>query len=139
MIFCLKKSKYSFLCFFILCYDSPPFMIYLCFSFSPPISDYDVFNEGKTQSFFESQQAVMALCTYLEGVNKNMEKLSKNQLFEHFNKLLQVSVFYTSPIHDNQASEVKGLICDLLSHLSSSMKPKQTLFAAECMLQLEVQ
>ncbi|XP_032398161.1 damage-control phosphatase ARMT1 [Etheostoma spectabile] len=60
---------------------------------NPPISDYDVFNEGKTQSFFESQQAMMALCTYLEGVNKNMADLSKNQLFEHFNKLLQVSLW----------------------------------------------
>uniref|UniRef100_UPI0037E79298 damage-control phosphatase ARMT1 n=1 Tax=Semicossyphus pulcher TaxID=241346 RepID=UPI0037E79298 len=60
---------------------------------NPPISDYDVFNEGKTQSFFESQQAVMALCTHLEGVNKNMEEFSKNQLFEHFNKLLQVSLW----------------------------------------------
>ncbi|XP_008276879.1 damage-control phosphatase ARMT1 [Stegastes partitus] len=60
---------------------------------NPPISDFDVFNEGKTQSFFESQQAVMALCTYLEGVNKNMEELSKNQLFEHFSRLLQVSLW----------------------------------------------
>ncbi len=43
----------------------------------------------------------MALCTHLEGVSKNMEALSKNQLFEHFNKLLQVSIFYTfgSNIH----------------------------------------
>lgn len=38
----------------------------------------------------------MALCAHLEGVNKNMEELSKNQLFEHFNKLLQVSIFYAS-------------------------------------------
>lgn len=60
---------------------------------NPPISDYDVFNEGKTQSFFESQQAVMALCTYLEGVNKNIDELSRNQLLEHFNKLLQVSLW----------------------------------------------
>lgn len=60
---------------------------------NPPISDYDVFNEGKTQSFFESQQAVMTLCTYLEGINKNIEELSKNQLLEHFNKLLQVSLW----------------------------------------------
>ncbi len=67
--------------------------------FSPPISDYDVFNEGKTQSFFESQQAVMTLCTYLEGINKNMEEPSKNPLFEHFNKLLQVSIFYISTLH----------------------------------------
>ncbi|TNN68497.1 Protein-glutamate O-methyltransferase [Liparis tanakae] len=60
---------------------------------NPPISDYDVFNEGKTQSFFESQQAMMTLCTYSEGVNKNIEELSRNQLLEHFNKLLQVSLW----------------------------------------------
>ncbi|KAM4521855.1 damage-control phosphatase ARMT1 [Odontesthes bonariensis] len=60
---------------------------------NPPISDFDVFNEGKTQSFFESQQAVMTLCTYLEDIHKNMEKFSKNQLFEQFNKLLQVSLW----------------------------------------------
>ena len=71
-------------------------IIYFFFYFSPPISDFDVFNEGKTQSFFESQQAVMTLCTYLEDIHKNMEKFSKNQLFEQFNKLLQVSVLYTN-------------------------------------------
>ncbi|XP_045917600.1 damage-control phosphatase ARMT1 isoform X2 [Micropterus dolomieu] len=60
---------------------------------NPPITDYDVFNEVKTQSFFESQQAMMALFTYFEGINKNMEELSENQLFEHFNKLLQVSLW----------------------------------------------
>ena len=70
------------------------------------MSNFDVFNEGKTQSFFDSQQAVMALCTYLEGVNKNMEELSKNQLLEYFNKLLQVSILFTSSIHENQLSEV---------------------------------
>ncbi|XP_061669084.1 damage-control phosphatase ARMT1 [Syngnathoides biaculeatus] len=60
---------------------------------NPPISGYDVFNEGKTQSFFESQQAIMALCTSFEGFNKNMEDMSENHLQEYFNKLLQVSVW----------------------------------------------
>lgn len=60
---------------------------------NPPITDFDVFNEGKTQSFYESQQAVMALCTYLEDIHKNMGNLSKNQLFEHFNKVFQVSLW----------------------------------------------
>ncbi|KAK2890132.1 hypothetical protein Q8A73_018432 [Channa argus] len=63
------------------------------FWLNPPISGYDPFNEGKTQGFFESQQAVMALCTYLEGVKKCMDELSKNQLLEHFNKLLLVSLW----------------------------------------------
>lgn len=78
--------------------------ILFLFNFSPPISDFDVFNEGKTQSFFESQQAVMTLCTYLEGIRKTMEELSTNQLSEYFNKLLQVSTFYTSTIQTSQVS-----------------------------------
>ncbi|XP_063352157.1 damage-control phosphatase ARMT1 [Pelmatolapia mariae] len=60
---------------------------------NPPISDFDVFNEGKTQSFTESSQAVMSLCTYLESINNNIDELSKNQLFEHFSKLMQVSLW----------------------------------------------
>ncbi|XP_029352503.1 damage-control phosphatase ARMT1 [Echeneis naucrates] len=60
---------------------------------NPPISDYDVFSEGKTQSFFESQQAVITLCTHLENIKERMQELSKNQLLEHFNKLLQVSLW----------------------------------------------
>ncbi|XP_028295317.1 damage-control phosphatase ARMT1 [Gouania willdenowi] len=60
---------------------------------NPPISEYDVFNEGKTQSFFDSQQAVMDLCTYLEGIRKNAKELFQNQLFEHFSTLLQVSLW----------------------------------------------
>ncbi|XP_068198063.1 damage-control phosphatase ARMT1 [Antennarius striatus] len=59
----------------------------------PPISDYDVFNEGKTRTYFESQQAVMSLCSYFEGVRQNMEGLAQNQLFEYFNSLLQVSLW----------------------------------------------
>lgn len=67
-------------------------IFFSCFRCSPPISDYDVFNEGKTQSFFDSQKAVMAICTYLEGVKKCVEELSENQLLEHFTKLLLVSI-----------------------------------------------
>lgn len=80
------------MCLYIVVqFSSNLILIFISAYFSPPISDYDVFNEGKTQSFFESQQAVMTLCTYLEDVNKNMVDLSKNQLLEHFNKLLLVS------------------------------------------------
>ncbi|XP_077366773.1 damage-control phosphatase ARMT1 [Festucalex cinctus] len=60
---------------------------------NPPISGYDVFNEGKTQSFFESQQAIMALCTYFESFNKKREDMSENELQEYFNKLLQVCLW----------------------------------------------
>uniref|UniRef100_A0A1A8ISY4 Sugar phosphate phosphatase n=1 Tax=Nothobranchius kuhntae TaxID=321403 RepID=A0A1A8ISY4_NOTKU len=60
---------------------------------NPPISSFDVFKEVKTQSFFDSQKAAMTLCTYLADIYKNMEKLSKDQLGEYFNKLLQVSLW----------------------------------------------
>ncbi|KAJ0026828.1 hypothetical protein NQD34_017828 [Periophthalmus magnuspinnatus] len=60
---------------------------------NPPINEFDVFNEGKTQSFFESQQATIALCTYLETLKKDKDGLSKNQLFDNFIKLLQVSLW----------------------------------------------
>ncbi|KAG7275354.1 hypothetical protein CRUP_007910 [Coryphaenoides rupestris] len=60
---------------------------------NPPVSDFDVFSEAKTQSYFESQRAVMALCTYLEGLRENIQGLPDNQLLEHFGKLLQVSLW----------------------------------------------
>ncbi|KAL0967785.1 hypothetical protein UPYG_G00256890 [Umbra pygmaea] len=60
---------------------------------NPPISDFDVFHECKTQSFFESQQAVIALCTYLQGIYRNIDDLSETQLMEVFHKLLQVSLW----------------------------------------------
>lgn len=60
---------------------------------NPPMSDYDVFNEGKTQSYLESQQAVMSLCTHFEGVRKSLVGLPENHLREHFNTFLQVSLW----------------------------------------------
>ncbi|KAM6954203.1 damage-control phosphatase ARMT1 [Aplochiton taeniatus] len=61
--------------------------------FNSPISNFDPFCEMKIQSFIDSQQAVMALCTYLQGLNKNMDELSEPQLLEQFLKLLQVSLW----------------------------------------------
>ncbi|KAM4633048.1 damage-control phosphatase ARMT1 [Polymixia lowei] len=87
---------------------------------SPPISDFDVFNEAKTQSYFESQQAVMALCTYLQGLNKNMEELSENQLLEQFRKLLQVSLWGNKcdlSISAGQENSQKASPIDSLSDL----------------------
>ncbi|XP_038627994.1 damage-control phosphatase ARMT1 [Tachyglossus aculeatus] len=60
---------------------------------SPPICDFDVFKEGKVQSFFESQQAVVALCTHLQEISKIIEDLDEDQLKEEFFKLLQVSLW----------------------------------------------
>ncbi len=53
---------------------------------------FDVFKEGKTQSFFESQQAIKSLCTYLQELITNMENMTEIQLRDNFLKLLQVSV-----------------------------------------------
>ena len=93
LVYCPALASLYFLYYVLVL---PQSWLYVCFYCSPPINDYDVFNEGKTQSFFESQQAVMTLCTYLEGVNKNMEETSKSQLLEHFNKLLKVSTLFVT-------------------------------------------
>lgn len=66
----------------------------------------------------------MTLCTYLEGINKKMEELSKNQLFEHFNKLLQVSIFYTSSIHDNQISALITILVSTIVQLIAALVDK---------------
>ncbi|XP_036405954.1 damage-control phosphatase ARMT1 [Megalops cyprinoides] len=60
---------------------------------NPPICDFDVFREAKMQSFFESQQAIIAICTYLQGLNKNIDELSETHLLDQFQKLLQVSLW----------------------------------------------
>ncbi|KAG5846464.1 hypothetical protein ANANG_G00115240 [Anguilla anguilla] len=60
---------------------------------NPPICDFDVFRAAKTQSYFESQQAIIAICTYLQGLNKNMNDFSEEQLMGQFLKLLQVSLW----------------------------------------------
>ncbi|NP_001087371.1 damage-control phosphatase ARMT1 [Xenopus laevis] len=60
---------------------------------SPPISKYDVFREGKIESFFQSQPAIIALCTYLQELKKNMAALSENQKQEELYKLLQVCLW----------------------------------------------
>ncbi|KAJ8270594.1 hypothetical protein GJAV_G00116880 [Gymnothorax javanicus] len=60
---------------------------------NPPICEFDVFKGAKTQSFFESQQAIIAICTYLQGLNKNINDFSEEQLLDQFLKLLQVSLW----------------------------------------------
>ncbi|XP_053448394.1 damage-control phosphatase ARMT1 isoform X3 [Nycticebus coucang] len=56
---------------------------------SPPIDDFDVFKESKDQNFFESQESVLALCTYLQELVRTIEDLDENQLKNEFFKLLQ--------------------------------------------------
>ncbi|KAM8846342.1 damage-control phosphatase ARMT1 isoform 1-T1 [Synchiropus picturatus] len=88
---------------------------------NPPICDYDVFNEGKTRSFFESQQAMMALCSHFESINKNVEELSDDHLQEHFYTLLKVSLW--------------GNKCDL--SISAGMENSQKTSPVESLLSLE--
>ncbi|KAI7799409.1 damage-control phosphatase ARMT1 [Triplophysa rosa] len=60
---------------------------------NPPMDNFDVFKEGKTQSFFESHRAIISVCTYLQELITNMENMSEVQLQEHFLKLLQISLW----------------------------------------------
>ncbi|XP_027488453.1 protein-glutamate O-methyltransferase [Corapipo altera] len=60
---------------------------------NPPIDNFDVFKEGKAQNFFESQEAVIALCTYFQELLKNIKDLDEKQLKEELFKLLQVSLW----------------------------------------------
>jgi len=56
------------------------------------MDNFDGFKEGKMQSFFESQQAIKSVCTYLQDLITNMENMTELQLRENFLKLLQVSM-----------------------------------------------
>ncbi|XP_020661322.3 damage-control phosphatase ARMT1 isoform X1 [Pogona vitticeps] len=60
---------------------------------NPPISDYDVFKEEKEHAFFDSQQAIIALSTYLQELLKNIENQNEESLNEEFFKLIQVSLW----------------------------------------------
>ncbi|XP_016004640.1 damage-control phosphatase ARMT1 isoform X1 [Rousettus aegyptiacus] len=60
---------------------------------SPPIDDFDVFKESKQQTFFESQESIIGICTYLQELVKNIEDLDENHLKNEFFKLLQVSLW----------------------------------------------
>ncbi|XP_045400537.1 damage-control phosphatase ARMT1 isoform X2 [Lemur catta] len=60
---------------------------------SPPIDDFDVFKESKDQSFFESQESIIALCTYLQQLVRTIEDLDESQLKNEFFKLLQISLW----------------------------------------------
>ncbi|XP_068129160.1 damage-control phosphatase ARMT1-like [Hyperolius riggenbachi] len=61
--------------------------------FSPPIAEFDVFGAVKNESFFQSQQAIIALCTHLQERKRDIPSLSKEQRQEEFYKLLQVSLW----------------------------------------------
>ncbi|XP_056373206.1 damage-control phosphatase ARMT1 [Hyla sarda] len=60
---------------------------------SPPISDYDVFRDSKNDGFFQSQQAMLALCTHLQEMKGRINSLSKDEVRDEIYKLLQVSLW----------------------------------------------
>ncbi|XP_068925773.1 damage-control phosphatase ARMT1-like isoform X2 [Petaurus breviceps papuanus] len=66
--------------------------VYEALMLSSPTSDLDVFKESKEQNFLESKEAVMSLCSYLQGLN-SIENLDENRLKDEFFKLLQVSLW----------------------------------------------
>lgn len=51
-----------------------------------------MFKEEKVHNFFESQQAIILMSTYLQDILKNVEKLDENLLKKEFLKLLQVKL-----------------------------------------------
>ncbi|KAG8438856.1 hypothetical protein GDO86_005154 [Hymenochirus boettgeri] len=63
------------------------------FILSPPISEFDVFREVKNESFFQSQAAIIGLCTYLQDLKKKIAQFTENQKQEEFFKLLQVCLW----------------------------------------------
>ncbi|XP_041067304.1 damage-control phosphatase ARMT1 isoform X2 [Carcharodon carcharias] len=60
---------------------------------NPPMCDFDAFNEAKTQSFFASQQAVIAICTYFLEMKKKIECFKDTQLKTEFLLLMQVALW----------------------------------------------
>ncbi|KAM9001622.1 damage-control phosphatase ARMT1-like isoform X1 [Sarcophilus harrisii] len=57
---------------------------------SSPISYFDVFKESKERNFFESQEAIKTLCSYLQDLKKRIENLDEKQLKDEFLKLFQI-------------------------------------------------
>uniref|UniRef100_A0A8C6RQJ9 Sugar phosphate phosphatase n=1 Tax=Nannospalax galili TaxID=1026970 RepID=A0A8C6RQJ9_NANGA len=60
---------------------------------SPPIHDFDVFKESKDENFFESQESIAMLCSYLQQLPRPLKDLEENQLKDELFKLLQVSLW----------------------------------------------
>ncbi|XP_067845464.1 damage-control phosphatase ARMT1 isoform X2 [Heptranchias perlo] len=60
---------------------------------NPPMCDFDVFSEAKTQSFVASQQAIIAICTFLQELNEKIEGFNDAQLKAEFLLLMQVALW----------------------------------------------
>lgn len=60
---------------------------------NPPVNEFDVFWESKSQSFHESLSAVSMLCSHLNNLKTTLTQCSDAELLGHLLKLLQVSVW----------------------------------------------
>ncbi|XP_072001506.1 damage-control phosphatase ARMT1 [Engystomops pustulosus] len=60
---------------------------------SPPISGFDVFEDVKKESFFQSQPAMLSLCAHLQELKGKMSGFSNTEVREEIHKLLQVSLW----------------------------------------------
>ncbi|KAM8971866.1 damage-control phosphatase ARMT1 [Pelodytes ibericus] len=87
---------------------------------SPPISDYDVFMEAKNESFFQSQVAIIALCTHLQELKKQITDTGEIGQQEELYKLLQVSLWGNKcdlSISGGQENSQKGSLLNSLESL----------------------
>uniref|UniRef100_A0A8C5MJQ1 Sugar phosphate phosphatase n=1 Tax=Leptobrachium leishanense TaxID=445787 RepID=A0A8C5MJQ1_9ANUR len=98
---------------------------------SPPISGYDVFKEAKNDSFFQSQNAILALCTHLQELKKGIADISETAQREAFSKLLQVSLWGNKcdlSISGGQDNAQKFSILNSLESLKSNILVDDTEF-----------
>ncbi|XP_010595151.1 damage-control phosphatase ARMT1 isoform X2 [Loxodonta africana] len=89
---------------------------------SPPIDDFDVFQELKEQNFFESQESIMTLCTYLQELMKTVEQLGEDQLKNEFFKFLQISLWGNKCDLSRSGGETSSQKNNLMSSLED-LKP----------------
>ncbi|XP_059842320.1 damage-control phosphatase ARMT1 [Hypanus sabinus] len=60
---------------------------------NPPICDFDVFNEAKTQGFLESQEAITALSAHLQEINTNVKSFKQTQIKAELLRILQIALW----------------------------------------------
>ncbi|KAM9665579.1 damage-control phosphatase ARMT1 isoform 2-T3 [Trichechus inunguis] len=89
---------------------------------SPPIDDFDVFKELKEQNFFESQESIISLCTYLQELMRTIEELDEDQLKNEFFKFLQISLWGNKCDLSLSGGETSSQKNDLISSLED-LKP----------------
>ncbi|XP_029453157.1 protein-glutamate O-methyltransferase isoform X2 [Rhinatrema bivittatum] len=99
---------------------------------SPPICSFDVFKEGKDESFFQSQQAISALCTFFQELAKEIKDRSEEQVKEAFFKLLQVSLWGNKCDLSISSGEDNSQKCSPLNSLAA-LQPCILVDDSECL------